>query len=71
MDENDLQNRRTQSTQPSHEFETPIVKELPWEMRHSERQRGHATSTASAATLPETSPEARRPARSDATPPRG
>jgi hypothetical protein len=68
MDENDLQNRRAQSTQPGHEFETPIVRELPWEMRHSERGRRQTKSTLSDATLAETSPEDRRSAVRDVPP---
>jgi hypothetical protein len=60
MSEKDLQNRRTRSTQPGHEFETPIVNELPREMEHSGEWR-QTTSTQSDATY-------RTPARKTAAP---
>lgn len=66
MGENDLQNRRTRSTQPGHEFETPIVKELPQEMGQSGHERGQSTPTESDATLSDTSTEDCRSASSDA-----
>ena len=60
MSDKDLRNRRTRPTQAGHEFETPIVKELPREMEHSGEWR-QTTSTQSHATC-------RTPARKTAAP---
>jgi hypothetical protein len=68
MNERDLQNRRTRSTQPGHEFETPIVKELPSEVSHSEREIRQTTPTQSEATVSQASTENRRFASRDAPP---
>ncbi len=51
MDDKNVQSRRTRSTEPGHEFETPIVKELPREAGQPERQRCPTRSTQSDATL--------------------
>lgn len=71
MSEKDVLNRRTRPTQLGHEFETPIVKALPGQMRHSEGERCRTTSTQSDATRSETSTENRRSAARDAPPPSG
>jgi hypothetical protein len=68
MGEKDLQNRRTPSAEPGHEFEAPIVKELPREMEHTGEWR-QTTSTHSDATLSDASKEDCRSASSDAPPP--
>jgi hypothetical protein len=70
MSEKDVPNRRTRPTQLGHEFEAPIVKEVPGELRHSERERGQTTSNQSDATLSETSTEKSRSAARDAQAPR-
>ncbi len=68
MDGKDLHKHRPRSPGLGHEFETPIVKELPREMRQSERERRQTTSTQSDATLSDPSPDDCPSAGSDAPP---
>jgi hypothetical protein len=68
MNDKDLHSRRTRPTPPDHKFGTPNVKELPSDVRHSEREPRQETSTQSDATLSESGPEDRHSAASDAPP---
>jgi hypothetical protein len=71
MTDKDLQNHWTRPTQLGHEFETPIVQELPEEMRHPEHERHYSTSTQSDATPTDTGPDDGSAGASDAPPDRG